>query len=80
MDVLAMKILNTYLGLHVPPTLHLVSFSLGFVKQQVYRPPLPPTIEDLRVRTIEAIALVDGPILQRVWQETEYRIDVCRVT
>ena len=49
------------------PTSHLVIYFLwGFVKQQVYRPPLPPTIEDLRVRITEAIALVDGSMLQRV--------------
>ncbi|KAJ4434378.1 hypothetical protein ANN_22938 [Periplaneta americana] len=69
------------IGLHVPPTSLLVIFFLwGFIKQQVYQPPLPPTIEDLRVRITEAIALVDGPMLQRVWQEIYYRFDVCRVT
>ncbi|KAJ4438148.1 hypothetical protein ANN_14087 [Periplaneta americana] len=55
-------------------------FLWGFIKQQVYQPPLPPTIEDLRVRITEAIALVDGPMLQRIWQEIDYRLDVCRVT
>ncbi|KAJ4431208.1 hypothetical protein ANN_19805 [Periplaneta americana] len=52
----------------------------GFIKQQVYQPPLPPTIGDLRVRIIEAIALVDGPMLQRVWQEIDYRLDVCHLS
>ncbi|KAJ4446841.1 hypothetical protein ANN_13539 [Periplaneta americana] len=47
-------------------------------QQQVYQPPLPPTIEDLRVRITEAIALVDRSMLQRVWQEIDYRLDVCR--
>ncbi|KAJ4435043.1 hypothetical protein ANN_23616 [Periplaneta americana] len=47
---------------------------------ELYQPPLPPTIEDLRVRITDAIALVDGPMLQRVWQEIDYRLDVCRVT
>ena len=59
-----MKILNACLGRHVPPISHLVIFSRGLVKQQVYRPPLP--IDYLRVRVAEAIALVDGPMLQRV--------------
>ncbi|KAJ4450828.1 hypothetical protein ANN_02259 [Periplaneta americana] len=35
------------------------SLKASFIKQ-VYQPPLPPTIEDLRVRITEAIALVDG--------------------
>ncbi|KAJ4449182.1 hypothetical protein ANN_00578 [Periplaneta americana] len=55
-------------------------FLWGFIKQQVYQPPLPPTIEDLRVLITEAIALVDGRMLQCVWQEIDYRLDVCRVT
>ncbi|KAJ4429906.1 hypothetical protein ANN_22110 [Periplaneta americana] len=68
--------------LHWPPSsldLTLCDFFLwGFIKQ-VYQPPLPPTIEDLRVRTTEVIALVDGPMLQRVWQKIDYRLHVCRV-
>ena len=49
-------------------------FLWSFVKRQVYRPPLPPTIDDLRVCITEAIALVEGPMQQCVWQEIEYRI------
>ena len=55
-------------------------FLWGFIKQQVYGPPLPPTIEDLRVRITGITALEDDPMLQRVWQEVGYRTDVCRVT
>ena len=55
-------------------------FLWGFVKQQVYRPPLPPIMKDLRFCVTETIVLVDGPILQRIWLEIEYRINVCRVT
>ena len=49
-------------------------------KQQVYRPPLPPIIHDLRFRIIDANELVDGPMLQCIWQEIDYRINVCRAT
>jgi hypothetical protein len=31
-------------------------------------------------RTIAAVKNIDAPMLTRVWQELEYRIDVCRVT
>jgi hypothetical protein len=27
-----------------------------------------------------AVKTIDAPMLTRVWQELEYRIDVCRVT
>jgi hypothetical protein len=31
-------------------------------------------------RISAAVNNIDAPILARVWQELEYRIDVCRVT
>jgi hypothetical protein len=31
-------------------------------------------------RIIAALKNIDAPMLTRVWQELEYRIDVCRVT
>jgi hypothetical protein len=31
-------------------------------------------------RIIAAVKNIDAPMLTRVWQELEYRIDVCRVT
>jgi hypothetical protein len=31
-------------------------------------------------RIIEAVKNIDAPMLMQVWQELEYRIDVCRVT
>ena len=34
----------------------------------------------LEPRTIAAVKNIDAPVLTRVWQELEYRIDVCRVT
>ena len=57
LDVLAVKILNACLGLHVPPTSHLMIFSVGFCKTASIS--ARPTIRDLRVRITEAIALVD---------------------
>jgi hypothetical protein len=29
---------------------------------------------------MEAVAAIDRQMLQRVWQELDYRIDICRVT
>jgi hypothetical protein len=31
-------------------------------------------------RIIAAVKKIDAPMLTRMWQELEYRIDVCRVT
>ena len=35
---------------------------------------------DLKARIIAAVKNVDAHMLTRVWQELEYRVDVCRVT
>jgi hypothetical protein len=35
---------------------------------------------DLKARIAAAVENSDAPMLTRVWQELEYRIDVCRVT
>ena len=37
-------------------------------------------LADLKPRVIAAVKNIDAPMLTRVWQELEYRIDVCRVT
>jgi hypothetical protein len=40
---------------------------------------LPRDLADLKARIIAALKNIDAPVLTRVWQELEYRIDVCRV-
>ena len=47
-------------------------FLWGFV----FVPPLPLNLDDLK----QAVASVDADMLQRVWDELDYRMDVCRVT
>jgi len=37
-------------------------------------------LADLKSRTIAAVKNIGVPMLTRLWQELEYRIDVCRVT
>jgi len=37
-------------------------------------------LADLKARIIAAVKNIDATMLTRVWQELEYRIDVCRVT
>ena len=42
--------------------------------------PLPRDLADLKAQIIAATKDIDALMLTRVWQELEYRIDVCRVT
>jgi hypothetical protein len=55
-------------------------FLWGYVKDEVYMPPLPRDLRELRQRIVAAVDTVDIDMLQRVWQDLDYRIDVCRVT
>jgi hypothetical protein len=55
-------------------------FLWDYVKDHVYVPPMPQDLPQLRQRIVEAVTTVDHGMLQRVWQELDYRIDVCRVT
>ncbi|PSN56132.1 hypothetical protein C0J52_03356 [Blattella germanica] len=55
-------------------------FLWGFVKERVFSPPLPLNIDDFKQRIRQAVASVDADMLQRVWDELDYRMDVCRMT
>jgi hypothetical protein len=47
---------------------------------KVFVPPLPRDLTDFKAEIIAAVKDIDAPMLIHVWQEFEYRIDVCRVT
>jgi len=55
-------------------------FLWAYVKDRVYVPPLPATMDELQERITAAVNLVTQDMLQRVWSELDYRINVCRVT
>jgi len=87
------KLSPTYTGLFetivwVLTTCHLVLqmqppcdfFLWGYVKDQVYVPPLPASIPELKVRIRTAIETITADMLQTVWNELDYRVDVCRIT
>ena len=55
-------------------------FLWGFVTDQVFVPPLPANVVELRTRITAAVAKVTPEMLHSVWQETDYRWEVCRIT
>jgi len=65
-------------------TIHLrqqyVVLSMCYVKDQVYVPPLPASMPELKVRIRTAIETITVDILQTVWNELDYRVDVCKIT
>ena len=55
-------------------------FLWGYVKDQVYVPSLPASIPELKERIRTAIETIIADMLQTVWNELDYRVDVCRIT
>ena len=55
-------------------------FPWGYIKDQDYVPPLPASIPELKVRIRNAIEIITADMLQTVWNELDYRVDVCRIT
>ena len=41
---------------------------------------LPPSIPELKVRIRTATETITADMLQTVWNELDYRVDVCRIT
>jgi hypothetical protein len=60
--------------------MYLQFFLCGYVKDWGFVPPLPRDLTDLKAQIIEAVKNIDAPMLTCVWQELEYRINVCCVT
>jgi hypothetical protein len=58
-----------------------MDFSLwGFVKDNVYIPPMPVDFQELCDRIVNAIAQVHVTFLGKLWDELEYRMHVCHIT
>ena len=55
-------------------------FLWGYVKGLVFVPPLPANIEEMKQRFAAALETVIKDMIQRVWHELEYPLDVSRVT
>jgi hypothetical protein len=55
-------------------------FLCGYVKDQVYVPSLPASISELKVGIRNTIGSITADMLQTVWNELDYRVDVCRIT
>jgi hypothetical protein len=50
------------------------------VKDSVYVPPLPMSLKELRDWITHALEIITVDMLHRVWDEFDYRVDVCHVT
>jgi len=50
------------------------------MKDKVFVPPQPVSIPDLKNKITATVETITPDLLSRVWQELDYRLDVCRVT
>ena len=50
------------------------------VEDRAFVPPLPVSLNELKLRITTAVASVDEDMLRSVWTELDYRIDISRVT
>ena len=57
----------------------LTSFYGGNVKDKVFSTPVP-NITNLKGRITDAFATITEDMLENTWRETDYRLDVLRVT
>jgi hypothetical protein len=55
-------------------------FLWGYEKEQVFVSPLPLDIDELKLRITAAIETTDRNVLERIWDELDYSLDICRVT
>jgi hypothetical protein len=51
-----------------------------FAKDRVFVAPLAANAAELRTRITAAVAEVTPEMLRSVWQDIDYRWDVCRIT
>ncbi|GBN68081.1 hypothetical protein AVEN_149554-1, partial [Araneus ventricosus] len=54
--------------------------SMEYTKDSVYVLPVPATPQDPRNRIVTTVSSITRNQLLRVWQEMDYRFDVCRIT
>ena len=50
------------------------------LKVSFYVPPVPASIPELKVGIRLTIETITADMLQTVWNELDYRVDVCRIT
>ena len=55
-------------------------FLWSYVKDKVFVPPQHVSVPDLKNRITAAVETITPDLLITVWQEMDYRLDVCRVT
>jgi len=74
------RVLTTCHTQYTPDATACDFFLWGYVKYQVYVPPLPASIPELKLRIRTAVETITADMLQTVWDELDYRVDVCRIT
>ena len=59
---------------------HVISFYGVTSRIRFVFTPLPASIPEMKVRIRTAIETITADMLQTVWNEIDYHVDVCRIT
>jgi hypothetical protein len=63
-----------------PFTVHKNQLSIKVVKDKVFVPPLPASLEELWTWITEVVTTIDANMIHRIWVEIAYRWDICCMT
>jgi hypothetical protein len=74
------EVKNRCRNVHSEELHNFISSQIYSVKDSVQVPPLPMSLKELRDRITHALQTITADMLHRVWDEFDYREDVCRVT
>jgi hypothetical protein len=55
-------------------------FLWGYFKDKIFVPPVPVPLDELKQRITTATAGVYEDMLTHVWQEFDFRVNICSVT
>jgi hypothetical protein len=61
-------------------TVHKNQLSIKDVKDKVFVPPLPASLEEQRARITEVVTAVDADVIHRIWDKIAYRWDIYCMT
>jgi hypothetical protein len=50
------------------------------IKDKVFVPPLPASLEELRAWITKVVTTIDADMIHRIWDEIVYRWDICCLT
>jgi hypothetical protein len=55
-------------------------FLWGYVREKAFVPPLSLNTDELKLKIATVMEKIERNLSERVWNELDYRLDICRIT